>query len=133
MELMITAGILSFVIAGLLLVYVNTVVLNELHRNMFVGFNALQVRMEELKSKSFAQLCTGSGSCPAGGVTNNSSFTLNGFSGNAIGKAYISLISPSVKQVTLNACFMSRRRLIGDSLTNCYSSPVQITTFVFGQ
>ncbi len=132
MEMMLTAGILVFVITGMLLVYVNTVILNELYRNNFLAYNALQAKMEELKGKTFDQLCP-TGSCPTGGVTSGTIFPLNGFAANANGRIEIHLVTPSIKQVSTNACFMSRRRLIGQSLANCYTSPVQLTTYVFGQ
>jgi len=48
-ELLIASGILAFVLTGLLLVFVNCILLNEANRNLTIAMTHAQTAMEELK------------------------------------------------------------------------------------
>lgn len=122
-ELMIAAGILAFVLAGLLVVFINCILLNELNRNLSLAYNAVQAEMEQIKDRgitSFDSLDS----------LNGTTFELSGFSANdAEGRIEVSG-SGDLRQVRIVACFMSRNRLIGDDLNNCQASPVELVTLM---
>lgn len=120
-ELMIAAGILAFVFASLLLVFINCILLNELNRNFTLAYTAVQDKMEEIKNTDFDNLDT----------LNGTDFDLSGFSsGNGQGKIEISDESSNLKRIRIIVCFKSRNRLIGDDINNCQSSPVELETLI---
>lgn len=120
-ELMIASGILAFVFASLLLVFINCILLNELNRNFTLAYTAIQDKMEEIKNTAFDSLDT----------LNATTFNLAGFSSaNGQGKIEVSDESTNLKRIRIVACFMSRNRLIGDDISNCQSSPVELITLI---
>lgn len=118
-ELMITALILAFVLTGMLLLFMNCMILNESNRNFTIAYSAVQTKMEELKNSGFDNL----------GSYNGTSFDLDGFPVDN-GKARIEITDESAvfKRVRITACFMNRNRLIGDDINNCLVSPVELVT-----
>lgn len=120
-ELLLAAAILVFMLAGLLLLFINCIILNETNRNFTLAYSAIQTKMEEIKNTAFANLDT------FDGIT----FDLNGFSsGSAKGKIEINAESANLKRIRITACFMVRNRLIGDSINDCQSSPVELITLI---
>lgn len=118
---MITAGILAFVFASLLLVFINCILLNELNRNFTLAYTAVQDKMEEIKNTDFTGL----------DALNGTSFDLSGFLlGTAKGKIEITNESSNLKRIRIVACFKSRNRLIGDDINNCQFSPVELITLL---
>lgn len=112
-ELLLAAAILAFALSSLLLVFINCIILNESSRNLTVAYSALQARMEEIKNTSFGSL----------DALNGTTFSLSGFpTGTSQGRILVSGTG-RLRTVTIFACFMSRNKLIGDSITNCQSSP----------
>jgi len=51
-ELMVAAGILAFLLSGMLLVFVNCIFLNQSNRNLTIALSHSQFAMEEVKSAS---------------------------------------------------------------------------------
>lgn len=120
-ELLLAATILVFCLAGLLLFFVNAIILNETNRNFILAYSAIEAKMEEIKNMNFTDLDS----------LNGTNFDLNSFSsGNGKGKIVVSSESSGLKQIKITACFMSRNRLIGDDIISCQSSPVELTTFI---
>jgi len=124
-ELLLTAAILAFALSGLLLLFINAILLNANTRNTALAYSAIQAKMEEIKdaaSSDFNSLDALSGT----------SFDLEGFATDE-GKARIEVSnegSAKLKRVRIRACFMSRNRLIGDNINNCQSSPVELVTLI---
>ena len=58
-EVLFSAGILAFVLCGLLLVYVNLFLLNDASRKTTLAVNAGQAKLEELKNSTFDSLASG--------------------------------------------------------------------------
>lgn len=117
-ELMLAAAILAFALVGLLVVFINCIILNESNRNFILAYSASQARMEEIKSINFTNLSGLSGT----------PFSLSGFStGTSQGRIVVSGTG-RLRNVTIFACFMSRNRLIGDNITNCQFSPARLIT-----
>ena len=120
-ELLLAVAILAFALTGLLLFFVNSIILNETNRNFTLAYSAIQAKMEEIKNTSFDNL----------DAYNGTSFDLDGFpSVNGKGKIGVSNESTDLKRVTISACFMSRNRLIGDDINNCQSSPAGLVTLI---
>jgi hypothetical protein len=132
MEFLVAAGILAFVLCGLLLLFVNCVLINELNRNFTLCYNAIQAKMEEIKNTGFDNLFTSyAGSCPAGAFCNGDTFNIEGFpAGNSQGVIRITGENSTLKRIRITACFKSRNRLIGNSLTGCSSSPAELVTLI---
>lgn len=142
-ELMIAAAILAFVLVGLLSVFINCILLNELNRNIALANSAIQAKIEEMKDTGFD--CLDTSSCPScncpdstscyGGCTScfydDCTFDLSGFLlGNAKARIEISDESTNLKRIRIVACFKSRNRLIGNDINNCQSSPVELLTLI---
>lgn len=120
-ELLLSAAILAFALTGLLLLFINCIILNETNRNLTLAYNAVQAKTEEIKNKRFDSL----------DALNGTSFDLTGFpSGNAKGRIEISNEATNLKKIRIVACFMSRNRLIGNDINNCQSSPVELVTLI---
>lgn len=117
-ELLLAAAILAFVLSSLLLVFINCIILNESSRNLTLAYSALQARMEEIKNTAstnvgFFQLDD----------LNNQTFSSSAFPPGTFQGRIVVSGTDRLRTVTIFACFMSRNRLIGDSITNCQSSP----------
>lgn len=130
-EILLAAAILSICLLALLLIFVNVGFLNEANRNTIIAYNALQTKMEQVKALGYDSLCTS----PSSGcnIVNNDTFTLTGFPSSR-GQGRIEILyayntTADVKSVRAYACFQGRR-LIGDSITNCRSSSVELKTMV---
>ena len=129
-ELLLAAAILVFALTGLLLFFVNSIILNETNRNFTIAYSAIQAKMEEIKNRGFDNLFV---SCPSprpsGCFCNGDSFDLEGISG---GNGRIEIIEQTtdLKRIRIAACFMSRNRLIGNNINDCQSSPVELVTLI---
>lgn len=120
-ELLLAAAILVFALTGLLLLFINCILLNESSRNLSLAYNAIQTKMEEIKNTGFPNL----------DALNGTSFDLSGFSsGNAKGRIEVSNEYSRLKRIRITACFMNRNRRIGDDINNCQSSPVELITLI---
>lgn len=134
-ELLLASALISVCIVGLLLVFVNLGMLNELNRNKILAYNSLQAKLEEIKNLDYDCICTSSINCACPGtssVNNNSTFFLSGFPpGKSQGRVRISYAfnTSRIKNITAFACFQGRR-LVGNNVTNCQSSPVYLTTLI---
>lgn len=118
-ELMLAAAILAFVLVGLLVVFINCILLNESNRNFILAYSALQAQMEEIKNTTNLDSLD---------ALNNTAFSLSGFpTGTSQGWIVVNG-TDRLRTVTIFACFMSRNRLIGDSVTNCQNSPARLIT-----
>lgn len=117
-ELMLATAILSFVLVGLLLLFVNCTMLNEANRNLTLVYSAIETKMEELKNEDFTQLAAHDAEV----------FDLSGFAAGD-GKGKITVTGGTdLKTIKILACYMNRNRLIGDDIDNCQSSPVELQT-----
>lgn len=130
-ELLLAAAILAFVLTAILMLFISCIILNEISRCNTLAYNAIQAKMEEIKDTASANL----DSFNSLDLLNGTSFELTGFSsGNGKGRIEVTNEgSINFKRITIRACFMSRRRLIGDDIDNCQSSPVELTTLIVRQ
>jgi prepilin-type N-terminal cleavage/methylation domain-containing protein len=120
-ELLVAVGILSFTLIGLLGLFVHCIILNDNNRVKSLALSAAQTQMELIKDSSFDNLDS------LNGVT----FNLQGFAvGQGVGRITVTNESSTLKRVRIVACFMSRNRLIGDSLATCQTSPVELVTLI---
>jgi len=128
-ELLLASAILVFVLTGMLMLFITCIILNETNRSVTLAYNAIQDKMEEIKT-------TASGDFGSLDALSGTNFDLEGFS-SARGQGRITVSneggSSTFKRITIRACFMSRRRLIGDDIDNCQSSPVELTTLIVRQ
>jgi type II secretory pathway pseudopilin PulG len=122
-ELLLTAAILAFALSGLLLLFINAIFLNATTRNTVLAYSAIQAEMEQKKNTA----ATAFSSLAAG----EANFNLEGFSAeDGQGRIKIENLSSNFKKITIRACFMCRKRLIGDSINNCQRSPVELITLI---
>ena len=120
-ELLLAAAILVFALTGLLLFFVNSIILNETNRNFTLAYSAIEAKMEEIKNTNFDNL----------DALNGTDFDLDGFStSNGQGRIEVSDEATDLKRIKIVACFKSRNRLIGDDIDNCQSSPAELVTFI---
>lgn len=120
-ELLLAAAILVFVLAGLLVLFLNCLILNETNRNFTLAYSAIQAKMEEIKNTPFSNL----------DALNATNFYLYGFSpDNAKGRIHVSDESAGLKRIRIVACFKVRNRLIGNDINNCQSSPAELVTLI---
>lgn len=111
-EVLFTFGILAFCICGVLLTYLQMLILTDLSRDLTLATNAVVAKMEELKKTSYDNLLALDGSV----------FDINGFTGaDAKGRIEVSDVtvrSPSptetLKKARIVVCFKSRGRVIGE-------------------
>jgi len=134
-ELLVTMAILAFCLCGLLATYINLLFLTDLSRDTTLATNACQAKIEEIKNAKYDCLSVSACvSCPGTCLScfcNQSTFTLPGIS-QGIGKIQINMVAgyTNLKTARVVACFRSRGRLIGNDLTDCQSSPVEIGTLI---
>lgn len=123
-ELLLASAILAFALSGILLLFINCILLNEVSRNTTLAYSAVQAKMEEVKNTSFGTMDS----------LNNTVFSLNGFlPGDASATISVTAVSGGstrIRQVSIVACFRARNRIIGDSLVNCQISPVMLDTLI---
>lgn len=120
-ELLLAVAILAFALGCLLLVFINSLLLNETNRGIALAFAAVQTRMEQIKNTSFGTLDS----------LNGTTFDLNGFpAGTGSARVEVTNEASRLKRVRIAACFMVRNRLIGDNLANCQVSPVELVTLI---
>lgn len=125
-ELLLAAAILAFVLTGILMLFITCIILNEINRSTTLAYNAIQDKMEEIKT-------TAAGDFSSLDALNDTNFDLEGFSADR-GQGRITVTneggSSTFKRITVRACFMSRNRLIGDDMDNCQTSPVELVTLI---
>lgn len=127
-EVLTALAILAFSCAGLLLLSINIVILNDTNRNTTIAYNAIQTKMEEIKNAGFSCVftsypspCTAPAStCPCGCTScfcNGNTFDLEGIS-QGKGRIEISEEAPNLKKVRIVASFriQSRNRIIGEDI-----------------
>lgn len=105
-ELLVTVGILAFGLCGLLLTYVNMLVLSDLSRSYTMATSALQDKMEDIKKVAFDSLS----------ALHDTAFDIDGFAAGAA-KGRIEVYDTGyvdLKRVRLVVCLTSRRRVIGE-------------------
>lgn len=129
-ELLLAFSILVFCLCGILLTYIQMFLFIDLSRDMTCATNAVQAKIEEIKKTSFDSLTIG--------VT---SFNLTDYGYPApqppettIPKGTMEVSSSTsysdLKKVRIVACFKSRGRIIGNSIDNCTSSPMEVVTLI---
>ena len=121
-EVLFAATILVSCLVGLLATYLNMYILSELMQDMTLANAAVQARMETVKRSSFDNLY----------VFNNTVADIQGLP-SANGKTRVEVVDTGysdLKRVRIIACFKSRVRTIGNSITNCTSSPVELVTLI---
>lgn len=125
-ELLLAVAILAFCLAGISLTYINMFVMSDISRDYTLATNAIQAKMEQVKRQSFDNLTIQSGA-----------FNLTDFgfvSGDSQGYVEVSEnfgnFTNKLTKVRVVACFECRRKLIGNSITNCTSSPVEAVTLL---
>ena len=121
-EVLFAATILVSCLVGLLATYLNMFILSELMNDMTLANAAIQARMEVVKKTNFDTLYT----------FNNSIADIDGIP-SADGKIRVEVADTAysdLKRVRIIACFNSRARTIGNSITNCTSSPVELVTLI---
>ena len=118
-ELMISSGILSLLLCGLLAVFINCILLNETNRNIALAYSSLQGKMEEIKKAAFSSLS----------LLNGTNFSLNAIASGS-GRIEVTDEFATLKRIRLTACFMNRNRLVGNNINNCSSSPVELVTLI---
>lgn len=134
-ELLVTMTILAFSLCGLVATYINLFFLSDLSRDTTLATNAIQGKLEEIKNTPFDCLFSAPCASCAGGCTkcfcSQSTFALEGIQQGA-GKIEITNVIGygNLKSVRVLACFKSRHRLIGNDLSNCQSSPVEVITHI---
>jgi len=57
-ELLLAAAILAFVLSGLLLVFINCIILNESSRNLTVAVSHAELALEEIKNQDFSSIAS---------------------------------------------------------------------------
>ena len=125
-ELLFAAAIFAFAIGGIASLFLNTVVLNETNRGTMLAYTGIQSKMEEVKNQAFDNIAS----------YNNSVFDLSGFaSERGMGKVFVTVNATSGGNTTryriqIDGCFNVGGRTIGNSITNCTSSPVELTTLI---
>ncbi|MCU0652550.1 MAG: hypothetical protein MUC39_06395 [Candidatus Omnitrophica bacterium] len=135
-EVLFTAGILAFTLCGLLLVYVNLFLLNDVSRKTTLAINAGQAKLEEIKNSTFDSLAS-------------SIFNVNGFdAANAKGIVEVTPVSPytDLKKIRIIIAFrLKGEKIVGEDrnfngifdsgedtmlVNNRLDSPVEIVTLI---
>lgn len=108
-EVMLTVGILAFCLCGLMVTYINMFVFSDLSRGFSLASNAIQAKIEEIRSYEFDTLDS----------YNGTKFDLDGFASSdseAVIQVDDTVYTDALKRVRIVACFRSRNRLIGEDL-----------------
>jgi prepilin-type N-terminal cleavage/methylation domain-containing protein len=110
-ELLVAVGILAFFLCGILLTYIQMSFMSDLARDYTLVNNAVQSRMEIVKSTSFANLL----------ALNGTQFNITDSAGlNVIGVGVIEvnaisvLANSALNRVRITASFISRGHIIGE-------------------
>ena len=123
-ELLVTVTILAFCLTGIALTYVNLFLLSDLSRDFTSANNALQFRLENLTRYDFSTLNT------QAGLFNLTDYGFS--SANSKGRIDIQEnyegYAGMLTRVRLVACFQIRGNLVGNNLTTCDASPVEVVT-----
>lgn len=118
-ELLVTITILAFCLTGIALTYINFFLLSDLSRDTTLAANAVQAKMENLTMENPAS-------------SGNFLLTAYGFP-DAASQGWIEVqpnYGVNLTRVRIAACFQSRGKLIGDSISACRSSPVEVVTLI---
>lgn len=121
-EVLFAATILVSCLVGLLATYLNMFILSELMRDTTLANAAVQARMEIVKNTGFDSLF----------AFNNSVADIEGFA-SADAKTRVEVTDTAysdLKRVRVSACFRSKNRIIGNSIADCTSSPVELVTMI---
>ncbi|MCM8783003.1 MAG: prepilin-type N-terminal cleavage/methylation domain-containing protein [Candidatus Omnitrophica bacterium] len=121
-EVMVAVSIILITLCGILATYVQMFFATDLMRDFSRVTFAVEAKMEEIKNLNFTQLSS----------LNNQRFAIEGFSPlDAQGVITVNdTIYSDLKNVRIVACFKSRDRLIGNGITNCTTSPVELITLI---
>lgn len=136
-EVMIAAAILVTVICGILLIYINSLELISLSRNLTFSVNAAQRKIEEIRDYTFSLIYAD---------YNEQVFTVDEMPpGNSRGVIYVDDANPDLLKVTISVCWRQRaNRIIGEDLdldgvldagedlngNNMIDSPAQLVTLI---
>ena len=134
-ELIVSAGILGVVIAGILVSYMRCMELNEASRNKSLAIKAARDRMEVIKTTPLASLVA---------TYNNVPFDVTGFVGKGI--SYVTVLDSKNVQVVVSVSWKQKNgRVYGEDKNlngvldagedknsdGKLNSPVDITTRIF--
>ena len=104
-EVLFAAGILAFVLCGLLVMYVNLFLFGDISRQTTLAVNAAQAKLEELKNTNFDSIISGT-------------FTVNGFAAaDAMGVVEVANAAPysDLKIVRVVISFRQQgQRIVGE-------------------
>lgn len=145
-ELLVAMSVLLTCLIGILLTYINMVLLSDLARDLTISNNGVQAKMEEIKRVNYGNLyAVCPNPKPSNSFCNGDTFGLMGV--NGIGRIEICdnttcpgiLPNAGLKWVRIIASFRSRSRVIGGdkNLNGVYTdsgetgfSPVEIVTLI---
>lgn len=135
-ELLIAAGILGIVIAGILMSYIRCMELNEASRNKSLAVKAARAKMEEIKRTDFAGLS----------AFHNVAFNVTGFDGRGV--SYVTVLDADNTRVRVSVSWKHKNgRVFGEdkdldgvldagedlNADGFLNSPVDITMVIFNR
>ncbi|MCX5707626.1 MAG: prepilin-type N-terminal cleavage/methylation domain-containing protein [Candidatus Omnitrophica bacterium] len=121
-EVLVAASIFAFCVSGLLLTYMNLLILTDVSRDTTIANNVLQARLEEARTVSFGNLSSWSNSTTGFSVVNNDFL----FGGNPIqigvgnitctdvADPFTNTTYSDMKKIRVVISFKSRSRVIGE-------------------
>ncbi len=134
-ELVVAAGILGVVVAGILISYVRCMELNEASRNKSLALKAARDRMEVVKGTVFSAITT---------TFNNVAFNVTGFTGKGV--TYVTTVDAKNIRVVVSVSWKQKNgRVYGEdknlngvlnagedkNADGKLNSPVDISTLIF--
>ncbi|MCM8819469.1 MAG: hypothetical protein NC925_01580 [Candidatus Omnitrophica bacterium] len=122
-EVLIAVGVLVIGIFGILGTYAGMFLLSDLCRDFTLANNVVSAKMEEIRKRGFDNLTIGEESF---NISSEIYAQEKVYISNAIETPY----PTDLKKVRVVVCFKSRGRLVGDSLDDCNSSPVELVTLI---
>ncbi len=124
-EVLVATAIFAFCLSGLLLTYMNLFILTDIARDSTIANNALQAKIEELKSVGFEQLASSSFNIPDNDAIINGSAMImgNGTVGiySDVTDPFTNVTYSDMKRARVIIYYKSRNRNIG---------PVEGTTLI---
>lgn len=136
-ELLVIAGILVFLFAGVLAAFFRCIQLAEISRNSSTALLVAKNRMAQIKNSPFNQIFT---------TFNNAAFTTAGL--NGAGVSYVDDSNPNLYQITIAFCWQEKNgRVFGEDLNlngqldggedqngnGFIDSPVQIVSSIYNR
>ncbi|MCA9407413.1 MAG: prepilin-type N-terminal cleavage/methylation domain-containing protein [Candidatus Omnitrophica bacterium] len=110
-ELLIVAGIMSVVLTGMIKLFIYTNIQAELAGNKTMAVNEAQMKLEEIRNHTYAQIVADYGS----GGTPGNTFNLNQL--NGMGVIYVDSTNTELLEVDIKVCWQDKyNRIIGEDL-----------------